>query len=209
MPRPDPADVDRYHHLEGIPSRYRPVLYTRPLRYSAHAEIRYARRVEHLAPEASRPKHINANTMQLLAADVVDGKVVMQVWRAPLEGLEKDLVLAVSDQGKVATVWVVERSDMDGIKRPKQSRAARRAAYLARSMSGPGAASDAELWGGGVGQSRADQSDAPPASPVLGVTTAGLMALWRNPWDWVCRAIRNVLTQRRKKSCLKRPQSPL
>lgn len=187
MPRPDPDDIDRYHHREGIPAQYRKVLFTRPLRYSAHAEQRYACRVEHLMPPDARPTHINAQTMQLLAADVVDGKVVMQVWRAQLAGQEKDLVLAVSNLGKVATVWVVERNDLDGIKRPKLSRTARRAARLARQQETAG------VTGGGAALP-ADR----PASPDCRLPTG-----WRTRWAGICRAIRDVLTHRRKKSCPK------
>lgn len=201
MPRPDPADVDRYHHLDGIPSKFQKVLYTGGLRYSAHANIRYARRVEHHLPAAARPTLIKAQTMQLLAADVVDGQVVMQVWRVPLDGVERDLVLAVSDQGKVATVWVVERNDPDGIKRQKLSRPERRAARLARSL----ASESADLEAGQAVDAQDDQALVSPAPADFGGSPA---TRWRAPWAWVCRAIRNVLTPPGKQSCLKNPRFP-
>lgn len=202
MPRPNPDDIDRYHHREGIPAQYRKVLFARRLLYSAHAEQRYARRVEHLMPAASRPTNINAQTMRLLAADVVDGKVVMQVWRAQLAGHEKDLVLAVSDLGKVATVWVVERDDVDGIKRPKLSRAARRAAWLARQQETVGVDGEPGAVPTSLPAKRdaTDQADGdavpPPAAPATadGCTNTG----WFARWAWLYRAIRDVLTHRRK-----------
>ena len=126
--------------------------------------------------------------MQLLASDVVNGKVVMQVWRTPLAGQERDLVLAVSDRGKVATVWVAERTDLDGIKRQKLSRPERRAARLARELA---------RQASGEPVSQAPTSAAPaPAAQVTAVA-----GRWRAPWAWLCRAIRDVLTHRRKNSC--------
>ena len=56
--------------------------------------------------------------MRLLSVDVVADAVVKQVWRAPLAGVAQDLVLVVSDIGRVATVWVVPRDDLDGMARP-------------------------------------------------------------------------------------------
>jgi hypothetical protein len=184
MPRPDPADVHRFHHLQGIPPEYQKVLYPRRLCYSYHANGRYARRVEHMVAAALRPNYIDARKMQLLAADVADDKVVMQVWRSPLRGQEQDIVLAVSDTGKVATVWVVERSDLDGIRRPKAARKPRGIARDATSLALPPADSD--------------------TAPIIAAVDPA--AGWRFPWAWAHRAIRNVLTHRRKKPCLKPPR---
>lgn len=198
MPRPNPADVDRYPHHEGIPAKYQKVLYPHGLRYSAHANERYARRVEHLVPAELRPSQIKAKTMRLLASDVVDGKVVMQVWRTPLEGQQQDLVLAVSDQGKVATVWVVERSDPCGLRRRK------------RRPSVPGAVAREDDEQPGVDD--AEEGAERPISlseTVISKTWPINVAGWRAACARVRRAIRNVLTHQRKKSCRKPPQSPL
>lgn len=134
MPRPAPEGVQRFHHLKGIPSEYQKVLFSRKLHYTAHASLRFSGRVEQrlAGVNCPRPEYLDAATMRLLASDVANGKVVMQVWRVPLEGVERDLVLAVSDVGRVATVWVVTRDDPDGIKQrwPKSSRSHKAPAEL-------------------------------------------------------------------------------
>lgn len=168
MPRPKLRDIQRFHHLKGIPDEFQSVLWLEPLRYSAHAVKRYASRVAPLLPDAARPSRLNADAMVLLAADVVENSVVMQVWRMPLAGSDQDLVLAVSDEGRVATVWVVDRNDVDGIWRPKPP------AEPAKSGDGTSVslqidATDSTLWGDiSARRSRAFLAE-PAPTDVLGL----------------------------------------
>lgn len=169
MPRHKLRDIQRHHHLKGIPVEYQAVLWQQPLHYSGHAIKRYASRVAPLLPESARPAYLDAKTMRLLASDVVADKVVMQVWRMPIAGADQDLVLAVSDAGRVATVWVVTHDDVDGIWRPKPEPDEPARPSDGTSVSLQVDATDSALWGT-ISARRSRASLAVPApADILGL----------------------------------------
>jgi hypothetical protein len=70
----------------------------------------------------------------------------MQLWRMPHANIEQDLVLAVTDIGRVATVWVVKRDDPDGVTRARNRSAEAQRDVNALSFAFPVGKDDAAVW---------------------------------------------------------------
>jgi hypothetical protein len=96
-----------YHFELSIPRPYRIPCFQGELTYSGHAQ-REARSDRYGLIEL--PARLEPKNAQLIEVETVDGVVVKQLWRQRLDD-RRDLVMAVTNEGTVKTVWVNLRSD--------------------------------------------------------------------------------------------------
>lgn len=99
-----------YHVDVFMPQHLRKPCYEGEIAYWEHAVVeskidRYGKIALPRAFKASAPG------VQLIETETDDkGRVIKQLWRQPLDS-ERDLVMAITNQGMVKTVWVNLRSD--------------------------------------------------------------------------------------------------
>ncbi|WP_434715727.1 hypothetical protein [Paraburkholderia sp. A3RO-2L] len=96
-----------YHFQLSIPKPYRFPCFQGELTYSGHAkhEAR-SDRYGHI----ELPVRLEPKCAKLIEVETVDGVVVKQLWRQPLDAT-RDIVMAVTNEGMVKTVWVNLRTD--------------------------------------------------------------------------------------------------
>lgn len=96
-----------YHSEVYMPEELTEPVYTGGLHYSAHAR-REAQNDRY--GSIPLPKYFWGTGAQLIEVETVDDVPVKQVWRQPLDE-ERDLVMAITREGTVKTVWVNLNSD--------------------------------------------------------------------------------------------------
>lgn len=96
-----------YHCQLSIPMAYRNPCFEGELGYTRHARHEAeSDRYGHI----DLPVRFDAKTATLIEVETVDGVVVKQLWRQPLDAT-RDLVMAITNEGRVKTVWVNLRTD--------------------------------------------------------------------------------------------------
>jgi len=96
-----------YHCLLSIPKPYRKPVFEGVLGYSPHAlHEAECDRYGHI----NLPERFEAKGAALIEVETVDAVVVKQLWRQRLDD-SRDLVMAITCEGTVKTVWVNLRTD--------------------------------------------------------------------------------------------------
>ena len=123
-----PHGDHRYLVETGIPERFAAPVTTR-LSYSRHAHGRFTTRVLRSARLSGQanvctlPRHLDLTVAKLIAVDTLEGELHGQLWRVPLD-TERDLILVLNAEGRVVTLWVVERDNAFPLRKPSVNAAA-------------------------------------------------------------------------------------
>lgn len=98
-----------FHVSTGMPEAYKRPIYEGRLRYLPHA-LKESKQDQY--GQITLPAIFNASEARLIEADFCSDKdrVIKQVWRQPLDKT-RDLVLVISEGGKVKTVWINLKTD--------------------------------------------------------------------------------------------------
>lgn len=96
-----------YHFQLCIPHAYQKPVFEGELEYSGHA-VREAENDRY--GQISLPERFVARGARLIEVEAVDAVVVKQLWRQKLDE-SRDLVMAITPDGFVRTVWVNTAAD--------------------------------------------------------------------------------------------------
>lgn len=105
-----------YHFQLCIPPLYKKPVFEGMLEYSSHA-LREAQSDRY--GSIPLPERFEARGATLIEVEAVDSVVVKQLWRKPIDE-SRDLVMAITSEGTVKTVWVNVRKDKHNTLDPRR-----------------------------------------------------------------------------------------
>ena len=110
------TNVKLYHADIYMPEALAEPVFTGWLTYSAHAYK--AAKLDRYGT-VSLPKYFWGTGAQLVEVETIDDVPVKQVWRQKLDE-QRDLVLAITNEGSVKTVWINLNHDEHKSLRPER-----------------------------------------------------------------------------------------